>query len=123
MSRERQAPRGRRRKAALASSINYNGWNGRQANGGIAAIDQLPGSGNTPDLFDSGIRSGTDLIKALALGATAVGIGWPYAYGLALDGVDGIVHVLRCILAEADLLIDGYPRIADLEPSSLLALR
>jgi lactate 2-monooxygenase len=53
----------------------------------------------------------------------AVGIGWPYAYGLALDGVDGIVHVLRCILAEADLLIDGYPRIADLEPSSLLALR
>lgn len=102
---------------------------GRQANGGIAAIDLLPGivkaSGTTPVLFDSGVRSGTDVIKALALGATAVGIGRPYAYGLALDGVDGIVHVLRSILAEADLLmaVDGYPRIADLQPSSLLVLR
>jgi len=67
--------------------------------------------------------SGTDVIKALALGATAVGIGRPYAYGLALDGVDGIVHVLRCILAEADLLmaVDGYPSLADLHPSSLMA--
>ena len=51
-------------------------------------------------------------------------IGRPYAYGLALDGVEGIVHVLRCILAEADLLmaVEGYPRIADLEPSSLRAV-
>lgn len=98
---------------------------GRQANGGLAAIDVLPGvvkaSGNTPVLFDSGVRSGTDVIKALALGATAVGIGRPYAYGLALDGVDGIVHVLKCILAEADLLmaVDGYPTLSDLKPSSL----
>lgn len=93
---------------------------GRQANGGIAAIDMLPGvvkaAGSTPVLFDSGVRSGSDVVKALALGAAAVGIGRPYAYGLALDGVDGIVHVLRSILAEADLLmaIDGYPTIADL---------
>lgn len=98
---------------------------GRQANGGIAAIDLLPGivkaSGNTPVLFDSGIRSGTDVIKALAMGAAAVGIGRPYAYGLALGGVDGIVHVLKCILAEADLLmaVDGYPTLADLQPSAL----
>jgi lactate 2-monooxygenase len=93
---------------------------GRQANGGIAAIDMLPdvvkAAGNTPVLFDSGVRSGSDVVKALAIGATAVGIGRPYAYGLALDGTDGIVHVLRSILAEADLLmaIDGYPTIADL---------
>lgn len=99
---------------------------GRQANSGVAAI--LPGvvkaSGKTPVLFDSGIRSGTEVIKALALGATAVGIGRPYAYGLALDGVDGIVHVLKRILAEADLLmaIDGYPTLADLKPSSLMAV-
>lgn len=99
---------------------------GRQANGGLAAIDLLPGvvkaSGNTPVLFDSGVRSGTDVIKALALGAAAVGIGRPYAYGLALDGVDGIVHVLKCILAEADLLmaVDGYPTLADLQPASLM---
>lgn len=102
---------------------------GRQANGGLAAIDLLPGivdaSGKTPVLFDSGVRSGTDVIKALALGATAVGIGRPYAYGLALDGVDGIVHVLRSILAEADLLmaVDGYPSLADLTRSSLMATR
>ena len=93
---------------------------GRQANGGIAAIDLLPGvvkaAGTTPVLFDSGVRSGSDVVKALAMGAAAVGIGRPYAYGLALDGTDGIIHVLRSILAEADLLmaIDGYPTIAEL---------
>jgi lactate 2-monooxygenase len=99
---------------------------GRQANGGAAAIDMLPGvvaaSGKIPVLFDSGIRSGTDIVKALALGARAVGIGRPYAYGLALDGVDGVVHVLRCLLAEADLLmaVDGYPTLGDLRPEALM---
>ena len=72
-------------------------------------------------LFDSGIRSGTDIVKALALGATAVGIGRPYAYGLALGGVDGIEHVLRSLLAEADLImaVDGYPTLKDLTPAAL----
>ena len=73
-------------------------------------------------LFDSGVRSGSDIIKAIALGATAVGIGRPYAWGLALDGTSGVVHVLRCLLAEADLLmaVDGYPTLADLQPSALM---
>ena len=64
-----------------------------------------------PVLFDSGIRSGTHVIKALAMGAAAVGVGRPYAYGLALGGTDGIVHLLRSLLAEADLLIavNGLP--------------
>lgn len=99
---------------------------GRQANGGLAAIDLLPAvveaSGTVPVLFDSGVRSGTDVVKALALGARAVGIGRPYAYGLALDGTDGVVHVLRSILAEADLLmaVDGYPTIADLRETELV---
>ena len=72
-------------------------------------------------LFDSGIRSGADVIKALALGATAVGVGRPYAYGLAIGGADGVVHVLRSILAEANLImaVDGYPTLADLTPGSL----
>jgi lactate 2-monooxygenase len=93
---------------------------GRQANSGVAALDLLPGiveaCGNAPVLFDSGVRSGDHVVKALALGATAVGIGRPYVYGLALGGVAGVVHVLRCLLAEADLLmaIDGYPTVADL---------
>jgi lactate 2-monooxygenase len=100
---------------------------GRQANGGVAAIDMLPSvvaaCEKTPVLFDSGVRSGEHVVKALAMGATAVAIGRPYAYGLALSGVGGIVHVLRCILAEADLLmaIDGYPTIADLKREGLVA--
>ena len=57
----------------------------------------------------------------LALGATAVAVGRPYAYGLAVGGTDGIVHVLRSILAEADLImaVDGYPTLADLTRNSL----
>jgi lactate 2-monooxygenase len=61
------------------------------------------------------------VIKALALGATAVGVGRPYAYGLAIGGTDGIIHVLRAILAEADLImaVDGYPALSDLTPDTL----
>ncbi len=72
-------------------------------------------------LFDSGIRSGADVIKALALGATAVAVGRPYAYGLAIGGTDGIVHALRGVLAEADLItaVDGYPTLAELLASIL----
>jgi lactate 2-monooxygenase len=109
-----------------ADAIYCSNHGGRQANGGAAAIDMLPcvvaASGTTPVLFDSGIRSGTDVIKALALGAKAVGIGRPYVYGLALGGVEGIVHVLRSLLAEADLLmaVDGYPTLSDLTPEALM---
>ena len=108
-----------------ADAIYCSNHGGRQANGGIPAIDLLvdvvKAAGSAPVLFDSGVRSGTDVVKALALGARAVGIGRPYAYGLALDGAEGVAHVLRCLLAEADLLmaIDGYPRIADLSPEAL----
>jgi lactate 2-monooxygenase len=73
-------------------------------------------------VFDSGVRGGEHIVKALAVGARAVGVGRPYAFGLALGGEDGIVHVLRSLLAEADLLmaVDGYPTIADLTPEALL---
>ncbi|BBZ23638.1 MULTISPECIES: alpha-hydroxy-acid oxidizing protein [Mycolicibacter] len=98
---------------------------GRQANGGLPALDCLPdvvaAADGMPVLFDSGVRTGADIIKALALGATAVGIGRPYAYGLALGGTAGIVHVLRSLLAEADLImaVDGYPSRVDLTPETL----
>ena len=98
---------------------------GRQADGGLPALDCLPGgvdgADGLPVLFDSGIRSGADVVKALALGAAAVAVGRPCAYGLAIGGADGLVHVLRSILAEADLImaVDGYPSLADLTPDSL----
>ncbi|EID16719.1 lactate 2-monooxygenase [Mycobacterium xenopi RIVM700367] len=115
----------RRAKDGGVDAIYCSNHGGRQANGGLPALDCLPGvveaADGLPVLFDSGVRSGADIIKALALGATAVGIGRPYAYGLALGGVDGIVHVLRALLAEADLImaVDGYPTLRDLTPAAL----
>ncbi|OBB31828.1 lactate 2-monooxygenase [Mycolicibacterium peregrinum] len=115
----------RRAKDGGVDGIYCSNHGGRQANGGLPAIDCLPGvveaADGLPVLFDSGIRNGADIVKALALGATAVGVGRPYAYGLALGGTDGIVHVLRSLLAEADLImgVDGYPTLADLTPDAL----
>lgn len=99
---------------------------GRQANGGGSSLSWLPGvvdaAGDAPVIFDSGVRTGADFVKALAMGARAVAIGRPYAYGLALGGVPGAVHVLRSILAEADLLmaINGYPTVASLTRDALV---
>jgi lactate 2-monooxygenase len=115
----------RRAADAGVDGIYCSNHGGRQANGGLPALDALPGvveaAGDLPVLFDSGIRSGADVIKALALGATAVAIGRPYAYGLALGGVAGLMHVLRSLLAEADLImaVDGYPTLDSLTPEAL----
>lgn len=81
----------------------------------VQAADGLP----VP--FDSGVRTGADIIKALALGAAAVGVSRPYCYGLALGGVDGVAHVLRSLLADGDLItaVDGYPTRKDLTPEAL----
>jgi lactate 2-monooxygenase len=119
----------RRARDGGVDGIYCSNHGGRQANGGLPALDCLPdvveAADGLPVLFDSGVRSGADIIKALALGATAVGIGRPYAYGLALGGVDGIVHVLRALLAEADLImaVDGYPLLSDLTPAALRPVR
>lgn len=53
-------------------------------------------------LFDSGIRTGSDVLKAIALGAKAVLVGRPYVYGLAMGGEEGVRHVLSCLLADTD---------------------
>ncbi|MFF7634758.1 alpha-hydroxy-acid oxidizing protein [Kitasatospora sp. NPDC008050] len=118
----------RRARDAGVDGVYCSNHGGRQANGGLPSLTALPGvvaaADGLPVLFDSGVRSGADVVKALALGATAVGVGRPYAYGLALGGTDGVVHVLRSLLAEADLLmaVDGYPALADLRREGLVRL-
>ncbi len=81
---------------------------GRQVDGGMGALDALAKvaavvGGRAPVFFDSGIRCGADIFKALALGATAAGIGRPYAYGLALAGEQGVKTVMEYLLAELDI--------------------
>ncbi len=99
---------------------------GRQVDGAIAALDALPGivagvAGRAPVLFDSGIRGGADIFKALALGATAVGIGRPYVYGLAVAGEEGVREVLRNMRADFDLTmgLSGCASIAEIGPNAL----
>ncbi len=83
---------------------------GRQVDGAIAALDALPTVVDAvpedfPVLFDSGVRSGADAIKAIALGARAVLLGRPYLWGLGIAGEDGVRQVLRGFLAELDLTL------------------
>lgn len=83
---------------------------GRQLDGAIASLDALAEIGGDEKvksssltvLFDSGIRTGSDVLKAIALGAKAVLVGRPYIYGLAMGGEAGVKHVLNCLLADTD---------------------
>ncbi len=94
---------------------------GRQANSGIPTLELLPSivaaAGSTPVMFDSGIRDATDVVIALARGATAVGIGRPYAYALSYGGTESLIHFLKSFLAELDLCmaICGFGDIASLK--------
>ncbi|RDW74775.1 alpha-hydroxy acid dehydrogenase [Coleophoma cylindrospora] len=83
---------------------------GRQVDGSVASLDMLPkitdAVGDSLEIiYDSGIRSGADVAKALALGAKLVLVGRPYVYGLALQGEEGVRHVLRSILGDLDLTL------------------
>ncbi|BDH13364.1 lactate 2-monooxygenase [Streptomyces hygroscopicus] len=100
---------------------------GRQVAGSVAAADALPrvveaAADRLTVLFDSGIRTGDDIFKALALGAKSVLVGRPYAYGLGLDGQAGVEHVIRCLLAELDLTLalSGHSRPATLTADDLI---
>jgi lactate 2-monooxygenase len=81
---------------------------GRQVDGSISSLAALPSivktvNGKIPVLLDSGIRGGADAFKAIALGATAVGIGRPYVYGLSIAGERGVYEVLRNLMADFEL--------------------
>jgi lactate 2-monooxygenase len=100
---------------------------GRRGRAPIGTIDVLPQvadavGGKVAVLFGSGVRTGPDVYRALALGAEAVVIGRPYVHGLALGGEAGVRHMLRTLLAELDitLAIAGVANHRELEPSALV---
>jgi lactate 2-monooxygenase len=111
----------RRAVEAGVDGLIVSNHGGRQVDGSIAAIEALPDvvdavPDDFPVLFDSGIRTGADVVKALALGARAVLVGRPYVWGLGLAGEQGVRQVLRGLLADFDLTLalSGYT-----EPSQL----
>ena len=100
----------RRAVDAGMDGVLVSNHGGRQVDGAVAALDALPGivdavGDQVEVLFDSGIRTGSDIVKALALGAKAVLVGRPWVYGLGLGGTDGVRHVLRSLLADLDLAL------------------
>jgi 4-hydroxymandelate oxidase len=106
-----------------AAAVQVSNHGGRQLDGAIASLDALPAvveavRDRGPVLFDGGIRRGTDALMALALGATAVGIGRPILWGLAVDGEAGVGRVLDILVAELAhaMALAGAPSVGDLTP-------
>jgi lactate 2-monooxygenase len=109
-----------------ADAIVVSNHGGRQVDGSIGSLDALPAvaetvGGQLPILLDSGVRGGADAFKALALGATAVLLGRPYVYGLALGGEAGVREVIRNLVADFDLTmaLSGCRSVGEIGPQSL----
>jgi lactate 2-monooxygenase len=123
-----QHPDDARRAADVGmDGIVVSNHGGRQVDGAIGSLDALaPIVDAVPDdfpvLFDSGVRSGADAFKALALGARAVLIGRPYVWGLALGGEQGVRHVVRGLLAELDLTLalSGYTGLSQVGSDAMV---
>jgi len=105
------------------AAVQVSNHGGRQLDAAIASLDALPAvveavDGRGPVLFDGGVRRGTDVLMALALGATAVGIGRPILWGLAVDGEGGVGRVLDILSGELEhvMALAGAARVADLTP-------
>jgi len=116
----------RRALEAGVDGIVVSNHGGRQVDGAIATLDALPAvvetvDGRVPVLLDSGVRGAADVVKALALGASAVLIGRPYVYGLAVAGEAGVREVIENFVAELDLTLGlaGASSVGDLSPETL----
>ncbi|WBB62239.1 lactate 2-monooxygenase [Streptomyces sp. WMMC500] len=116
----------RRAADAGLDGVVVSNHGGRQVDGAVAALDMLPevaeAVGDRVEvLFDSGVRTGADVLKALALGARAVLYGRPYAYGLAHGGEEGVTHVLRSLLADLDLTLglSGHRSVREWGPDDV----
>lgn len=114
----------RRAHEAGVNGIIVSNHGGRQLDGEIASLDALPEvrsavGDDATVLMDSGIRRGTDVVKALALGADAVLLGRPYIYGLAVGGQQGVEHVINTLKSEIDLAFTlvGANSVADIDSS------
>ena len=106
------------------SGLVVSNHGGRQLDGAIATITALPDiaravGGRAPVLIDGGVRRGTDVLKAIALGAQAVLIGRAYLWGLAADGEAGVSRVLEMFRAELELAmaLAGCPTVAAITPA------
>jgi 4-hydroxymandelate oxidase len=106
-----------------ADGIVVSNHGGRQLDGAVATLDALPSivdavGGRLPVLLDGGVRRGTDVVTALALGATAVAIGRPVLWGLAVAGADGVRQVLEMLRDDVDraMALCGADRVAALTP-------
>jgi isopentenyl diphosphate isomerase/L-lactate dehydrogenase-like FMN-dependent dehydrogenase len=109
-----------------AAGIQVSNHGGRQLDAAIASVDALPAvvesvAGRVPVLLDGGVRRGTDILMALAIGATAVGIGRPAIWGLAVDGEAGVGAILDGLTNELHLAMAfcGAAKVADLTPELL----
>jgi lactate 2-monooxygenase len=109
-----------------ADGVIVSNHGGRQVDGSVGALRMLPEVRDAVGdeltvLFDSGVRTGADVFKAVCLGADAVLIGRPYAWGLALGGADGVTHVARTIMAEFDLTmaLSGVTSVDELSTDRL----
>jgi len=109
---------------AGADGIMVSNHGGRQLDGCLAPIDALPDiaasvRGRVPILLDSGIRRGTDVLKALALGATAVGVGKPVFFSLAVGGEDMVLRMLQQLQIELEtaMALCGCQNVTDINSS------
>jgi lactate 2-monooxygenase len=117
----------RRAVDAGINGVIVSNHGGRQVDGSISTIEALPDVVNAvaariPVLLDSGIRTGADVIKALALGASAVCLGRPYVYGLTLGGQQGVETVIRHLMADTEITMGlcGFKNVNELSAQALV---